>query len=538
MNVLIVDDEEYVLDFLESDIPWGSLGVKQVFRAQSADEALQHISLYPIPIVISDIRMPERDGIELITEILERDSAVKVILLSGHSDFEYAKQALKLGASDYLLKPATVEEITDCLSKVIEQFQEEKQQKENLIVAREVLQLGASRMREHVLLDLLLGKKLTQKEQRRHLNALNIKVEENDLCFLALLRIETGLEEMAREDYELFSYALLNMTEEIINERVGQDPSLWSCKDPHRFIVALLPVQTSQDYEAFVRKWERLQREVRHFFKQNRTVSIFLTSIFPFGQGIHQRYTEAVNDFWLSIGTQRDVLHTADQSQEKRAEKSLKPLSRLHLSPTIQQLMDTANWNEIPERLDFILDELILPDFHTQHHLLEVAYYLFGCFSYIAHKQGDSFADMVSVPVLENGSLMFQSPENIKEWGMPLIDQFQRSLRDVTINQNHIVKQIQDFVEQHLHDDVSLNRLGGHVYLHPVYLSRLYKKKTGESLSAYILRCRMEKAAQLLTTTNMRVADIATEVGYQKTQYFIHIFKDSYGCTPQVFRNR
>jgi len=145
---------------------------------------------------------------------------------------------------------------------------------------------------------------------------------------------------------------------------------------------------------------------------------------------------------------------------------------------------------------------------------------------------------MVNSPSLLRKSHSFQRTEQIREWALPLIEQFKRSLQEVSPNHHHIIRQIHDYIEHQLQEDVSLTRVGEHVHLHPVYLSRLYKKESGESLSVYITRNRMEKAALLLNSTNMKVIDVAKEVGYQKTQYFIHIFKEFYNCTPQNFRNR
>lgn len=100
------------------------------------------------------------------------------------------------------------------------------------------------------------------------------------------------------------------------------------------------------------------------------------------------------------------------------------------------------------------------------------------------------------------------------------------------------MRQIHEFIDRNLKSDLSLTVIGELVFLHPVYLSRLYKKVTGESLTSYITRVRMEKAASLLTSYNMKVNDIAGEVGYLKTQYFIRLFKDHFGCTPQIYRNK
>ncbi|WP_171056371.1 response regulator [Paenibacillus sinopodophylli] len=537
MNVLLVDDEDYVLDYLETEIPWSSLGILHVYRASSAKEALDMASRVPLSIIVSDIRMPERSGLELLSTLQREYPETKVILLSGYSDFSYAVKALQLGAADYLLKPVTEDEVLLSLKKVFVKIEDEKQKKQSLEAANDVLKLGGIRMREHLLIDLLLGKKYDSDELNRHLKALHLPFEADAQCVLVLIRIETGAEEIKREDYELLSFALMNMAEEIVFDQVNDPSSLWSCKDHHRFLIALLPIDSVLDEAELHQRMIKLQNTVLAYMK--RTASILITPSFMFQHELHRQYLQALNLFWRAVGTRNNVLLTMTElERETTPEHVIKPLTRLHQSPTMQQLMESGRWEEVTSKLDFILEELSLPAYRTQQHLMEVVYYLFSSFSYIAHKQGDSFADMVNIPSMQRESYYYQSTDQIKEWAIPIIEQFQRSLKEVSSSRSHIIRQIHEYIEHNLQEDVSLTRVGEHVYLHPVYLSRLYKKETGESLSSYIARIRMEKAAHLLNTTNMKVSDIAKDVGYQKTQYFIHIFKEFYNSTPQNFRNR
>ncbi|MDQ0112155.1 response regulator [Paenibacillus harenae] len=533
MNVLLVDDEDYVLDFLEEQVPWASLGDITVYKASSAEEALEIAGQAELQMVVTDIRMPETSGLELLAALRQDYPDIKVVLLSGYSEFEYARKALQHGAADYLLKPVTEEEVVACLQKVIALIDEEKRHSDNLSAASDMLKLGISRMREHLLLDLLLGKKYGTDELQRHLHALQLSLEPDEECALALIRIETGTEEATREDFELFSYGLLNMAEEIFSGKISEVPSLWSCKDSYRFVIILLPVRLFGEPNRLHLLMTELQQAVQHYLK--RPVSMMITRAFPYRHELHRQYLQALNAFGRFIGTRSGVvrLMTEDETEEE-----LKPLVQLHQSPTIQQLMETGRWEDVTRKLELILDELNNPSYQSQQHLMEAVYYLFSSFSYIAHKQGDSFADLVDHPSLQPESYFFKSIHSIRDWALTLIEQFKRSLQEATPNRNHIIRQIHEYIALHLHEDVSLTRVSEHVYLHPVYLSRLYKKETGESLSTYISRVRMEKAAELLMTTNKKVSDIAKEVGYQKTQYFIHIFKENYQLTPQSYRNR
>ncbi|WP_373232333.1 response regulator [Cohnella sp.] len=533
MNVLLVDDEDYVLDYLADEIVWSSFGITGVYRASSAEEALDIAGEIPVALVITDIRMPEISGLELLTSLRRQYPDIKVIMLSGYSEFEYAKKALQQGAVDYLLKPVTQEEVSTCLKKVFTLIENEKLHKENLSTASELMKLGITRMREHLLHDLLLGKRYSFEDLDRQLRTLHLPLVPDQSCMLALIRIETGTEYIKREDFELFSYALLNIAEEIIFGKIKEMPSLWSCKDSHRFVIIMLPLDTNVEQPELHKRIAALQQAVQIYMK--RTVSILITRPFPFRNELHRQYQQALNVFWRSIGTRSGIVITMNETD---GDEGLKPLTRLHQSPTISELMESGRWEDVTNKLELILEELDMPPFRTQQHLIEVVYYLFSNFSYIAHKQGDSFAEMIGNPSLLRDSFYFQSKDQIKEWALALIEQFKRSLHDNTPGRSHIIRQIHEFIERHLQEDVSLTRIGEHVYLHPVYLSRLYKKETGESLSSYITRTRMENAARLLTSTNKKVADIAKEVGYQKTQYFIHIFKEYYDCTPQSFRNR
>lgn len=531
MNALLVDDEDYVLDYLEEQIPWSSLGIDRVYRSASAHEAISMTETVPVSIVITDIRMPETSGIELLETLYRRSPNTKVILLTGYSEFEYALKALQHGAADYLLKPVTADEVVVSLKKAIAELETETRLKESLSAASDMMKLGSGRMREHLLLDLLLGKKYGSEELERHFKLLQLPYDPSDRGMLALIRIETGADEGRREDFELFSYGVLNMAEEILYKKLDDLPSIWSCKDFHPFVAMLIPLDRMSEQEIKLRMAD-LRQAVQTYMK--RTISIIITKPFPISGELHRQYQQALAAFWRSIGTRSGVVISMDDILD---EEELKPLTQLHQTPSLQQLMETGRWEDVANKLDLMIDELNTPPFRTQQHLMEAVYYLYSSFSYIAHKQGDSFADMVGSPSLRHGSYYFQSTDTLKDWALSLVEQFKRSLQDVQPGRSRMIRQIHDFIERCLHEDVSLTRVSEHVYLHPVYLSRLYKKETGESLSAYITRVRMEKAAHLLTTTNKKVADIAVEVGYHKTQYFIHIFKEYYQLTPQNYRN-
>lgn len=533
MNALIVDDEDYVLDYLEENIKWPELGVERLFRANSVDEALEVLSAHPVAVTISDIRMPERSGLELLTEIRSRNLNIKVILLTGYSEFEYAKQAIREGTADYLLKPVTDQEVEEALQRVIGMIRKENKEQADLQAAENMLHYGVTRIRAHFLLDILLGKRFPADELNLRLASLRLPCASDSEYALALLRVETDPADSAAEDLDLFHFAAINMAEEIYKELGVVNPVLWTCTDAHNYLVMLLPVSPFGGLHTI----EEGMKQLHHAFKTyvRRTVSILLTQPLVLNAKPDQVYLGALHDFGRLIGTKHDMLLSLDQQPVSR--QKLKPLTRLYETPALMQLMDTGRWEEAEQRLNSILAELNEPDYRTQEHAAEVIYHLYNCFTYLAHKQGDSLTNLLGNTASAQ-LLHLHSTAHIRGWAEQLMEPFKRSLPDNSGNQNRIVRQIQEYIALNLKSDLSLTVIGELVYLHPVYLSRLYKKATGESLTTYITRVRMEQAASLLTSSNMKVTDISGEVGYHKPQYFISLFKDHFGCTPQIYRNK
>ena len=118
-NALIVDDEGHVVESMVTTIPWKTLGIDRVFSAYSYDQAWKILQEESIDLLFSDIKMPGKNGLELVTRVHEEYPGIRTILLSGYADFTYAQKALRSHVSDYLLKPATDEEIIATVRKVV-----------------------------------------------------------------------------------------------------------------------------------------------------------------------------------------------------------------------------------------------------------------------------------------------------------------------------------------------------------------------------------------------------------------------------------
>src|SRR5690606_22503379 len=170
---------------------------------------------------------------------------------------------------------------------------------------------------------------------------------------------------------------------------------------------------------------------------------------------------------------------------------------------------------------------------------VEVYHILAGSFAFIIHKNGKQISEVLP----SESYRYFQAPnyttaQQLLDWSKRTLyyirEDTEQELKD---NHSSIVRSVKSFVDRNLAADVSLPAIADHVHLHPVYLSKIYKLETGEALTAYVYRLRMEKAAYYLRTSTAKVFEIAEWVGYNNTAYFIRVFKKYYDVTPQEYRD-
>lgn len=543
IDVLLVDDESYVVESLQQTISWQELGVNHVYKAFSAQEALQLLEEQPIDIVVTDIRMPMMSGLELIESINQKWEHIKCILLTGFADFEYAKKAIQLQAFDYLLKPVDDEEFIDTISNAIEAVREEwilTEGLQNLHTASrtELPVLGASLMH-----DLLLGRSLTGKTLSERLNNYKIPIQINDSSVMMLIKIGDGFQEFEDDPSSpILEYAIGNIAEEVF----GDHFNFWYGKGPHDYIVILAALKDDiyselerganfeqERKKRLVAKALLLKSNVSDFLQGE--ITILLTNWFGFPDELSSIYRAGLSAFFQGAHEkEKGIVFLGEKSIGNPAIKSIESLYK---PPTLIHLLESSQWEEAEKKIHDIFTEL-----HGSHlnneHVYEVFLAVSNAFVFLAHKQGQylSGIDHTIIDVLV-GKRSFYTLDKLKEWVYPT---FQKLKQELDLGQRNtktsIVHKVQKFVSENLSQDVSVKTIADRVYLHPVYLSKIYKAETGESLGDYIIRTKMERAAFLLKNSHQKIYEITTQLGYQNPQYFSKMFKKVYGLTPHEFR--
>ncbi|WP_018755893.1 response regulator transcription factor [Paenibacillus terrigena] len=533
MQMIIVDDEAHWVDNLSMFKPWHTLGIEQVHRAYSAQEALQIIETNPIDIVISDIIMPEMTGLELIERVRAVDGRIKCIILSGHSDFEFTKKALQNQAIDYLLKPPTDEELFGAVRIAIDQLNREWEQISSVERTVHTLRENLPLLQGQLLLDAFRGQPMADEEWERKLENYLLPFHEGEAVLL-LVRIEEASDYTKKMGPQLLEYAMMNMAQEIL----GESCEVWGVKEEHGYLAFVLQFKGISTVASRGAKLEKLAIQLQYKVKQflRASISIVMTDGFRFPQQLPERYLQATSYFRQIVGDEREFVTRAldvDPSLSQR------PLDALYLPPSFMNLLEAGRWEAVKEKISAVCVELDRDWAESLEHCMEAGFVIGSSFTYLAHRNGQSLTRLIGpdMEMMQNGEA-FSTISKLRNWSLRVLTKLQEANSDqASDSRSTYVSKLQAFAEKNLHLDVSLRALADHVNLHPTHLSKIYKIETGEGISDYVSRLRMDRACHKLKTTDKKVYEISQEIGYLDPAYFIKVFKRQFGVTPQEYRD-
>ncbi|MDI4649789.1 response regulator transcription factor [Cohnella hashimotonis] len=539
-SLLIVDDHKHQVDTLAATVDWNEIGITAVHKAYGGQSALAIIEAHPIDILITDIHMPGTTGLDLIEFIDRRHKKIDSILLTGYAEFEYAKKAIELHAVDYLIKPVRDEALLESVKKVIAKRQTDLRHHQSFEHATSLLHQNLPLLKENLLHDLLQGVILTGNQLAEKLGMYQIPVKIGDYVKLAVIKFDPGFyESYDAYDIKLFEYAIKNIAEELLSPHFH----LWSGKAmqgnltllllPHSATAGGADAWTPSCQDTLASSAKRLVEQVEQYLKGK--VAVYVSSPAPFPKEVHSVYRSVLSTVMKSGERQGFFVVAPDAAPHRK----LTPLSTLYQVPMLVQLMDMGDMEKINGKFSTIFNEL--EQFHpdSQAHIREAYLHLLSCFTYLAHKKGIVLEDIIGTVSSHSESQVFHSAKQLKAWSGIILEALMNDA-PVKNDENHrqLVHKIHSYIEQNLGKDLNLQTISEAVYLHAVYLSKIYKEITGMNLSEYILRVRMEEAKNLLENTSCKIYEITERVGYQSPQHFIRRFKQYYGVTPEIYRKR
>lgn len=532
-QLLLVDDEPMIVSSMVAN-DWGSIGIEKVHKAGSGLEAIGILASAPIDIVVTDIRMPGMDGLQLCKHIQELYPRTKCILLSGYGEFEYARQAIQYGTANYLLKPVKDEELMNEVARLRQLLEREWEEMDSVERAKHTLRVHLPMLRANLLNDLLSGIRLPNGPLAERLNEYGLHFSIGERAAMLLVRVDDANSAIA--DPALHEFAVRN----IVGEILESDYEVWGSKDSFGYLCYMLQAKRDSGKADMKSETKRLEQaaeaivaQVGKFLRGTVTVLVGEPRLFPLE--IVDQHRRSLNGFRKIPRSEQGkvVLEGATRLQSRS-------LDSLYAPPGFQQLFEAGRWTDARSKLTELEKEMREKKLDTEEHVTEVAYALMNAFLYTAHLQGKTLLELTGfeADILSEQGL-FTRLSAVIEWA----DMALRSLETATVKEvkdgkGVLISTIHRFIEDRIADDVSLQAIADHVGLHPAYLSSLYKQETKENISDYIMRYRMEKASLMLRTTDIRIYELSGQLGFQNPPYFSKLFKYYYGVTPQDYRDR
>ena len=522
-TLLLVDDEDEVRGRISSLIDQNS-GFVIVGKAGNGHDAYELVEELHPDVVLTDIKMPFIDGIEL-AKLLKRDfPTVKVAFISGYDEFKYAQEAIKLNVISYLMKPITSQEINQFLKDLKNRLDDEYSRKFNNDIALKHYQDSLPLVVNHLINNLLISEE-DAKEPIQRLKQYGMRIDDGPYL-VALMDIE-----YTDEVVELIALEKLKV---LVNELMESTFSTHVLKHNQLVqggILILLKAQNDsllREMDAFL--YELLQTAEQYMGMRVRVGVSSLFTDFAYLSTAYQESKKALR-YGKLLNTGRIVYITEAENRETK---------RVVLDPDDIKLIENAArfgsndelHNLLYQRLEKLKSQ---PDVILNHDLLVIS--LANILLNFAQSISADTDDIIGHSLVER-MMEHQDLDCLFEWTETTLMQLRKRYIDSSRSRtDEILEKAIHYVDEHYADsDLSLNVVCDYLDISISYLSMLLKRQKNLSFNKYVVQVRMEKAKELLRTTNLKIIDISLSCGYNEVYYFSHSFKKHTKMTPKQYR--
>lgn len=505
LKILVVDDEDieregiiFLLKKFQYDL--------EIIEAENGKQAYFYLQENHVDILFTDIKMPFIDGLELTKLAINLYSDLKVIIFSGFHEFEYAKKALTLGVIDYILKPIDVNEFKKVIDSTVEKINYEKKQLESK-TQNDLF------IRRYILFCYINGTSLKLLSQEYN-STYNLDFL-NGYSKIFMLEFGNGFFENAGLLFDKEVLPLLNFEYDYLNLNNSQS-LIFIIKPTYSFNI---------NYRETA---ELLLNVIKEKYNTNCYISISnnIKSSEDITTEISSLENLINNKFFLSD----TYIFANDEMYENQLndpEFDHKLISEIH--------KDIENKNIISLRQSL---ELFYKKYHNKNRISQI---------YIKFILSSLIKDIYKVLPTNESNEESTKIEKIYKlntfndiWNeiISLVDRLETHVHQNTASGSNAVDLVKQYIAVHYGKDLNLDILASHVYLTPRYLSYIFIQETGCGMNKYIKAVRMQKAKELLENTNMKIASICEQVGYNNVSYFCQSFREFYGKSPEKYRKK
>jgi two-component system response regulator YesN len=536
-KVLLIDDEPIIRKGLRNIINWQSFGCEVCGEAADGHDGKEMIEELRPDIIITDIRMPETDGLTMLREIKSAVPDSKIIILTGHRDFDYVHEALKIGAFDFLLKPSKIEELTSVISRAVKELKFQNERAEEFEKLNELFLENISVLREKLLYDIIYEINTNEADIKQKLEL--FKVESGDFYMMVVYNDseENENNNISQYDRHLYQFGIINTFKEIFSDKFNV---IQITLDNFGIAFVVMPLGDKENsMELINKKCAYLQEIISNCF--SCTITIAISSEGSDFIELPEKFSECRQalEHKFYMGSNSIIFHSDvntffkydDHSMLEKLQKALiegvRSGNELAVSERLKDIRSYFEKIE-PTKANFIKNFC----WNTVSSINNIRISL-------SDKEGDKKQDYHELNGLYG---LIEKCDNRQEL-FTLLDESARSVSQKVNSYNNrsiklVLRKAVDFLHAHYHEQISLNEVAEHAFVSTYYISRMFKRETGKNFVDYLNDIRIEKAKELLKDVSLKNYEVAEKVGIPDAHYFSRLFKKHVGLTPTEFREQ
>ena len=539
LKIFLAEDEVIVRETIKRMIPWEDLGFELVGEAADGEMALPLLLRQKPDLLITDIKMPFMDGLTLAKVAKKEIPGLKVVILSGYDDFNYAKQAINIGVEDYLLKPITKNALIERLTEIRSRYEHEKTQKEYYEKFHREMQ-AYEKNSSRDFFEALVSGSMDMMEIYRRSEKLGLDiVAEAYNVLIFTMNCEEDFSGQ-REGYSEWEAESLELLEEFFSENTSA--MLFRCNIFSYDVLIKGQKETiGENTRSCVSEIQRIldrKEQKRQWFvaagEPVERLSQIQKSYYSASRAFSQRYLYDENILYYDEMASMEKKNVTEDDSTYLQKVDVNALNPVILQKFLSNGLLEETENFVKDYFYAIgqepLESLVFRNYVTLNVRFSVMSFLkeIGCDTRILEQEDTE-------DVLSESS---KSLENAIAYAKKIISQA-IALRDQNSgNKNRsILKTAVDFIDSHyMEEDMSLNKAANAANVSANHFSALFSQNMGQTFIEYLTNLRMNKAKEYLRCTSMRSSEIAGEIGYKDAHYFSYLFKKTQGMTPSDYR--
>lgn len=537
IKVFLVEDEMVIRRGIKNSIDWEKEGYIFCGEASDGELAYPMIIKEKPDILITDIRMPFMDGLELCKLVKKELPNIKILILSAYDEFDYAKEAIRLGVTEYLLKPISSGKLLEALNGVSESIRREKEDKDLVRKYMEEMRENTEHEKQKFFEQMIAGNLSmadaleTGKKYEMNLSA--------GMYNLLLFRFTLGKEN--RKSGELLGeaeYAIEKLTERL--EYVFEF---------QRGVEGWAFLLMADNEEQMSERVKELSKDLEEIMKNYSTIAYFGGIGQPVARlrELEESFREAERALAARFTMELNRIISVEdirmaQNVDTLDDIEITSFGEIEKTRTmLEKFLNNGAEDEIDEFVDVYINELPeenLKSVLMRQYIIMDAYIVM--MSFCEKIEGIEGEMQAQSEELKNSMKTIQTLEEIKNYIRMLLKKI-IGVRDTISGRRYsdIIEIAKDQIRKtYMSDEISLNTIAAEVGMSPSYFSSIFSKEMGKTFVEYLTEIRMDRAKELLMCSSMKTSEIGYEVGYKDPHYFSYIFKKTQNCTPKEFRAR